>query len=63
MELDAFFSFYRLLYLARMRREEDRLWWVLPKKGYLVLNPSTVSWVVIMVSVSLRRMFGGLRFR
>jgi hypothetical protein len=37
-----------LLYLARIRREgEDKLWWV----PHLVLNPSTVSWVVMMVSV------------
>jgi hypothetical protein len=32
------------------------------KEGCMVLNPSTVLWVVMMVSVSLGRVFGGLGF-
>lgn len=61
-EVEAFVLFFRVLHLARIRREgEDKLWWV-PSEDCLVLNPSTMSWVVMMVSVSLEKVFGGLRF-
>jgi hypothetical protein len=53
-EVDAFVSFLKMLYSARMRREGE---------GCLVLNPSTGSWIVVMmVSVSLGRVFGELKF-
>jgi hypothetical protein len=43
--VDVFALFFRVLYLAKMRREsEDKLWWV--KEGCLVLNSFTVFWVV-----------------
>jgi hypothetical protein len=42
--------------------ENDKLCGPLPKEGCLVLNPSTVSWVVMMVSSSLGRVFGKLKF-
>ena len=34
----------------------------LPKEGWMVLNLSTMSWVVMMIFVSLGRVFDGLRF-
>jgi hypothetical protein len=61
--VDAFTLFFKVLYLVRMRREgEDKLWWVPLKEVSLVLNLSTVSWVVMMVSVSHGRMFGRIRY-
>ena len=34
--MDVFASFSRMLYLVRMRREEeDKFWWVLSKRGLL----------------------------
>lgn len=63
LEVDVFASFFRVLYLVRVRREgEDKLWCVPSKRGLFVLNPFTVSWVVMVASVSLRRVFVGLRF-
>jgi hypothetical protein len=33
-EVDVFASFFRVLYLVRVRREgEDKLWWVASKRG------------------------------
>jgi hypothetical protein len=62
-EVEAFASFFRVLYLARVRQErEDKLWWLHSKKGLFGVNPSLVSWVVMMVSVSLGKMLGVLRF-
>jgi Zn-dependent peptidase ImmA (M78 family) len=57
-EVEAFASFYRVLYLERIRQKgEDKLWWISSKRGYLLLNPSTMSWVVMMVSISLGKVF------
>jgi hypothetical protein len=56
-------SLNRLLYLVRIRSEgEDKLWWVPSKRGLFGVKSFTVSWVVMMVSVSLGRVFGELRF-
>lgn len=51
--VDAFVSFFRMLDLVGMRREgEDKSWWVPSKRGLYRLNPSTMSWIVMMVSVA-----------
>jgi hypothetical protein len=61
-EVDAFASFFRMLYLTRMRQGKTSCGGFFPKDGCLVLNPYTLSWVVKMVFISFRRIFGRLRF-
>jgi hypothetical protein len=62
-EVDAFASFFGMLYLVKLDgKGKTSYGGSLPKEGCLVLNLSIVSWVVMMVFVSLGRAFGGLRF-
>jgi hypothetical protein len=51
-EVEAFASFFRMLYLARMRqvgKGRTSCGGLHPKRVCLVLNLSTVSWVVMIV--------------
>jgi hypothetical protein len=39
MQQDMIYSFFKMLYLVRMRREgEDKLWWVPFKRGLFGVN-------------------------
>ena len=57
-EVDVFASFFRVVYSVRVRWEgEDKLWWVLSKRGLSVVISFTVSWFTSMALISLRRVF------
>jgi hypothetical protein len=60
-EVEAFASFFWVMYLVTMRPEgENKLWWVSSKMVLFGVKFST--WVAMIVSVSLGKVFGGLRF-
>ena len=53
LEVDVFASLFKVLYLVRVRQKnEDKLWWVPPKEACLLLNPSTMPWVVMTAFIS-----------
>jgi hypothetical protein len=55
-EVNVFALFFRVLYLARMRREsEDKLWWVPSKRRLFGVKSFYSVMVVMMVSVSLAK--------
>jgi hypothetical protein len=62
-EVDVFASFFRVSYLARVGLEcKDNCCGSLPKQGCLLLNPSTLLWVVIVAFAFFGRVFGGQKF-
>jgi hypothetical protein len=62
-EVNVFALFFRALYLVREKKMGTSYGGFPSKEGCLVLNPFTVSCVVMTAALSLGRVFGGLRFR
>jgi hypothetical protein len=55
-KVDVFASFFRVLYVVEVRlKSKDSCGRSLPKEYCLMLNLSTVSWVIMMAFVSLGR--------
>jgi uncharacterized membrane protein YkvI len=61
-EVNAFASFFILLYSVRVNEMVNKLRWSPSRKGCLLLAPSTMSLLVMMSLLSLGKAFGRLKF-